>query len=198
MIRINKVLRQVKNSIHELKFSSLNPTTSKLILYTYASYKNLPKGGSQGAYILLIADDTGKCCPIAWNSTRIKRVVRSTLAAETLALADGQSAATFFKRSLGKIFPSIIPQSVKIITDNKSLYDSSNTTHSISDKELTIDMNYIREKLDRKEMEIYWKDGSHQICDVLTKRGASYEQLCSVLHQGLLPSGVLPIANSVN
>ena len=119
-------------------------------------------------------------------------------AKETLALADGQSAATFFKASLSTIFPSIIPQSVKVITDNKSLFDSSNTTHSISDKELTIDMNYIREKLERKEMHLYWKDGSHQLSDVLTKRGASSEQLCSVLHKGLLPEGVVPIADNLN
>ena len=32
----------------------------------------------------ILMDNTGQCCPIAWNAHKIKRVVRSTLAAETL------------------------------------------------------------------------------------------------------------------
>ena len=45
-------------------------------------------GGSQGGYIVFLSDDNDNCCPIEWKSNKVRRVVRSTLAAETLACAD--------------------------------------------------------------------------------------------------------------
>lgn len=58
-------------------------------MYSDASLGNMPNGGSQGGFIILLAIQSGKFSPIWWNSKKIRRVVRSTLAAETLAMADG-------------------------------------------------------------------------------------------------------------
>ena len=44
-----------------------------------ASIGNLPDGGTQGGYIIFLANEKGKVIPI-WNSKKIRRVVRSTLA----------------------------------------------------------------------------------------------------------------------
>ena len=43
---------------------------------------------------MLMGED-GKFSPICWQSKRIRRVVRSTLAGETLALADGIDSAFY-------------------------------------------------------------------------------------------------------
>ena len=42
---------------------------------------------------MFLADKDGKFSPICWNSKKIRRVVRSTLAGETLAMADGIDSA---------------------------------------------------------------------------------------------------------
>ena len=70
---------------------------SKLIVYSDASFKNLPDCGSQGANIILWCDSDGRCAPIQWQSKKIKRVVKSTIAAECLALHDGVDNAFYTK-----------------------------------------------------------------------------------------------------
>ena len=50
---------------------------------------------------MFIVDGKRNSCPIDWQGNKIKRVVRSTLAAETLSLQEGSEAA-FYLRSIMK------------------------------------------------------------------------------------------------
>ena len=122
-----------------------------------------------------------------WNSSKIIRVVRSTLAAETLALADGFSTAAFIQKLIGNIFPSISKNKISAITDNKSLYDNLHTSHRVSDRSLIIDISYLRERIERDELGLDWKDGSKQRSNVLTTKGASAEQLRNTLSNDKFP-----------
>ena len=62
----------------------------KIVVFSDASLGNINDvAGSTGAFIVWLMDNTGQCCPIAWKAHKIKRVVRSTLAAETLSLEEG-------------------------------------------------------------------------------------------------------------
>ena len=88
VIKLNKVVKCVKNEKNQILFPTLDPNTIKLPLYTDASFNNLPDGGSQGGHIFL-TNFQNKCCPLIWNSSKVKRVVRSTSAAEKLALNEG-------------------------------------------------------------------------------------------------------------
>ena len=47
-----------------------------------------PDGGSQGAYLAFLADSKGNANIISWQSKRLKRMVRSFLAAETLGMCE--------------------------------------------------------------------------------------------------------------
>lgn len=47
-------------------------------------------------------DDIGRRCPVTWQSRRIRRVVKSTLAAETLALLDSAEAGLYVARMLAE------------------------------------------------------------------------------------------------
>ncbi len=51
-------------------------------------------GAHRGALIGLIGEG-GKFSPLCWQSKKIRRVMRSTLAGETLALSDGIENAIF-------------------------------------------------------------------------------------------------------
>ena len=44
---------------------------------------------------MFLCDQHQNSVPVAWNSTRIKRMTRSTIAAETLALMDGCDTVFF-------------------------------------------------------------------------------------------------------
>ena len=185
--RLNKVVSQLKTKDNSILFPCLDPNSTEITVFTDASFNNLPNGGSQGGHVVFINDITGKSCPIAWSSGKIKRVVRSTLAAETLALADGFSTASYTQTLLSEIFPSINKTPIQARSDNKSLYDNVKTSHRVSDKGLVVDINYIREHIERGKLNLVWEEGSKQLSDVLTKRSAPSEALRCAFYEGKIP-----------
>ena len=73
----------------------------KLIVFTDAAFANLfDKVSSASGYIVFLVDSNLNCSPLCWKSAnKIKRKVRSTLAAEALALEMGIEHAIFFERT---------------------------------------------------------------------------------------------------
>lgn len=59
-------------------------TLKFLVFFSDASMGNLPDDGAQSGQLIMLMGDDEKFSPISWQSKRIRRVVRSTL-----ALADG-------------------------------------------------------------------------------------------------------------
>ena len=55
-------------------------------------------------HIIWVMDKTGNSCPIAWNAHKVKRVVRSTLAAEMLSLEEGLEGIVYYRQMLEDIF----------------------------------------------------------------------------------------------
>ncbi|KAK6178359.1 hypothetical protein SNE40_013155 [Patella caerulea] len=75
----------------------------KLIIYSDASFGNLSDGNSQGGHIILLCGSNGQFHPISWQSQKIRRIVRSTLAAETLSLADALDNSIFLSTLFGEL-----------------------------------------------------------------------------------------------
>ena len=90
----------IKSEKSYIKFPSLNIDSLSTRIYADASFKKLPNGGSQGGQIILITDNENQSSPLAWNSSKIKCVVRSTLAAVTLSITDGCEMSFFTIPSL--------------------------------------------------------------------------------------------------
>ena len=67
----------------------------KFATFTNAAYANLIDGGSQGAYFIFLVGENRACNLISWQSKRIKRIVKSTLAAEILVFGEGIEATMF-------------------------------------------------------------------------------------------------------
>ena len=81
-----------------------------LACYSDASFANLPGEGSQGGMVILLHDGQGIQCPILWQTRKIRRVVKSTLAAETGAIDCAEEAnhmATLISKLLGTQKPSV-------------------------------------------------------------------------------------------
>ena len=59
---------------------------ASLVCFSNASFVNLKCGGSQGGLLVFLQGRNGKYMLLAWQSRNLKRVVQSTLTAETLVL----------------------------------------------------------------------------------------------------------------
>ena len=54
-------------------------------------------GGNQGSYLIFLVDTDNHCNLLSWQSKRLKRIPRSSLAAETVAALDGIDAAIYIR-----------------------------------------------------------------------------------------------------
>ena len=68
-------------------FSILAYTSLTLTVFQDASFRNMSDGRGQGGFIILLADGRSNSNSLIWVSRRIERLVKATLAAETLSLA---------------------------------------------------------------------------------------------------------------
>ena len=185
IIELNKVVKRVQIEKNQIAFPTLDTSSMKLIVYTDASFNNLPNGGGQGGHIIFLADRNNNCCPLVWNSSRVKRVVRSTLAAETLALNEGCETAIYISRILQEIIRiNSIP--IFAITDNKLLHEVANSLTATTDRLLRVEIAAIREMCERKQTVLKWVEGKDQLSDSLTKKGPSSAHLLNVLKTGQL------------
>ena len=121
----------------------------RLQLFTDASFNNLPNGGSQGGQIIFLADAKNNVCPIYWKSSKVKRVVRSTIGAETLSLSEGCDIALFTNKLISEIiYKNKIDLCITAYTDNQSLYDAVNSMKQTSEKRLLLDISALREMVE--------------------------------------------------
>ena len=96
LLRMNKVIRLVKGEVMRLKFPRVhNLERCTIEVFSDASFGNLQGEGSQGAIIAFMKDERGERCPLYWHTRKIRRVVKSTLAAETMALLEGAETGLY-------------------------------------------------------------------------------------------------------
>ena len=187
--KANKLLRHVKNTPNSICFPTFSNLKSlKVVVYADASFGNLPKGGSQGGQIIFLADKNDNSCPLTWKSNKIKRVVKSTLAAETLSFVEGCDTGILMSKIVSEIIFGDKNSSIHIHCriDNKSLYDAAYTTKTISDTRLQIEMSIVREMIEKKEVIPSWIKSTKQLADVLTKEGSSSATILKILEDAHL------------
>ena len=184
--RVNKTIKRLKAEKVRLFFPNLGDIKQcKLIFYSDASHKNLPNGGSQGGFISFIIGDNGKHAPLDWSSRRVRRVVKSSLAAETLELVEAAEHCFLMR----KIIQELLGVQCDIIgvTDSKSLKDACYSTTTMEDKRIMVDVCLLREMIQKEELTaIEWVPKKRQIADSLTKFGALTASLLNTLSGSLI------------
>ena len=115
-------------------------------------------------------------------------LVKSTLAAETLAFVDGAEKAYLMSKLLAEILHNKKKSylTIECRTDNKSLFQAAYTLKTLKDSRLNVEMAIVRQMLEREEIELFWIKAKEQLADVLTKKGASSLTLLKVLQEGLI------------
>ena len=117
------------------------------IFYSDTFHGNLPNGG----YIILLCGYRNVCVPLNWHSKRIQTVVRSSLAAEALALLDALDDAVYLMKLFSEVmFNDNYKIPMKIVIDNKSLYESLFSKKNVIEQCLRIDIAFIKENINNQ------------------------------------------------
>ena len=186
--------RRIKEQPLKIMFPSLNDLDNiQLVCYSDASLANLPSGRSSEGYVIFAAT-TSNCCPILWKSNAIKRVVRSTLAAETSAMVDALDASYFVSAVLSEVLTghpvcNQIDIPIVAFTDNESLHRNAYSTTLVDEYRLRIDLGVVKEHIEKGNItKLNWVPKSEQLANnCLTKHGANSLRLTCVFENGCFP-----------
>ena len=114
-----KILRNFQKTDVNITYQPLGVNSDlKLVVYADAAHANLSDGGSQEGYHIFLVDENNKCSLINGQSKHIKRVVCSSLSAETLALCDASDDAIFLQHMiLELLFNNSVKIPINVYTD---------------------------------------------------------------------------------
>ena len=86
--------------------------------------------------ILFLSNCKNNFFPLHWNSLKLKQLVRSTLAAETLSLSDGCDVTFYVNILLSELIQkNSKPMNIIAYIDNQSLDDSVHSTYQTNNRE---------------------------------------------------------------
>ena len=181
-----KILRSLKNNDNSLMLRSIGDINSiKVILYSDASLNNLDKGGSQGGYLIFIAGNNQLASLITWSSKRLKRVVRSTIESETMALAEGLEHCLYLVRIL-KLLLQLDNICIECRCDNKSLCEAVQSEKEVHNKRLALEIYNLKHLISNDNVSITWIKKNFQLADILTKNGVCNDALMNTLKNGII------------
>merc|ERR1712198_15773 len=154
------------------------------------SHANFPDGfSSAGGFIVFLVGENGNSCPLAWEAKKIRRVVKSTLAAETLAASDAVDSCYYLGNMLSEILFNVHGRNVIPITcyvDNYSLFENVHSTKNVNEKRLRIDLAALKELVKEGLVSLKWLESCRQLSDCFTKRGVNTYKLIDIIEKGKL------------
>ena len=114
--------------------------------------------------------------PISWSSQRQSIVSLSTAEAEYIALTHGAKEAIWLRQFLNDLGLSC--KTVPILVDNQSAIRlASNSEFHKRSKHIDVRFHFVRDVIDRKEIEIDYVQSKNQLADIFTKPIAK-QQFC--------------------
>ena len=155
--------------------------------FSDASWANAASGRKQAGLLILAASSKALAGEVPasileWRSHRLRRVTRSTLAAEAAAMDAAVDHAVYMSHFMSCLYKSdhilsgISPPIFKVVpvTDCRSLYDAlQRLSASLQEKRVLLDLVAIRETCGGNlegSSAVRWVPGEHQLADGLTKR----------------------------
>ena len=190
-----KLVKNAQSTERKILFSDLgdpNVEQWSILMFADASYANLNAGtGSCGGHVVFLLGKDGKVCPLSWRSSKIKRVCRSTAAAEGMSLSQGLEEAIYNRNVITELLRA--PKnsiSITGITDHEGLQGNvcNALKPKVDDLRLRQEIAIIREYLHFGEIDqVKLCATARQLADCLTKKGAAGHDLIKVLEEGILP-----------
>ena len=172
VIDMSRTYLKLREQNASVGFPPLAPVSDfHLKVYTDASHANLPDGmSSTYGLVVFLADCRGQMCPLSWRAGKIRRVVKSSLAAETHALLEGVEEAIYIWKMLSEMCQNV---PINIFVDNRSLVEALRSTQLVNNWLLRIDIGALKQTLQWEVRSVALIPGDKQLADSMTKRGAS-------------------------
>ena len=188
--KLNKVIRTAKEIESKIKIRSIPVEHLRFMGVDDAAHANLEVGESQQGHLILAVHASITNCRVLvsvlnWQSKKIKRVVRSSLAAETSSMSICQENLDWKRTMWEQVTrcefvlenceqfltarPSIL------VTDCKSLYDAihkEGAAPASTDKRMALELAIVKAKAVSGEADLRWIDARYQIADCLTKHAS--------------------------
>ena len=191
---INKTVTAVNSRSVEMRYVKLEGDKWFITVFSDASLRGLSgKIHSAMGYLIFLSDGytpnkSARCCVLAWKSCKVKRVVTSTYDAETISLELGLEEAIVIKDQLVKMtgFDTDLIN-IEAYVDCKDTYEAiiSNKKFPKGSRLASIEVAKIKEMIEEKQIQnVSWVDTSHQMADILTKRGVGTETLIETINSG--------------
>lgn len=179
-----------------------------IVAVSDASPGKMPRQGSQGGLFLLVStpDITTKRVPAAcmyWLSHRLKRVARSSMATESMALCEATEHGEFLRACFRELVDpcfdfkrwetSTLATPLIAATDCRSVYDHISMERGLpKDRILALDLASLRETFESQLREhaegraatLRWLPGPYNLSDGLTKYIAVQSLIIRVLSEG--------------
>jgi hypothetical protein len=179
--QLNKRLLWQKDNLNRgLTYIPLEIPQAKLFIFVDGSFANNKDLSSQiGSLIILGTEQpqefefTLKGNIVHWSSTKAKRVTRSVLASEILAMSDGVDKGYVIASTISQILKQLDLPPIPIIvcTDSYSLYECLVKLGTTKEKRLMVDIMALRESYENRDiLEIRWINGLDNPADALTKK----------------------------
>ena len=162
-----------------------------------ASFCRQPRGGSQQGYLLMITGSDMKSGQVMatteWGSSKIHRVVKSTLAAEAASASYAFDRSAFLRVFLDQLLrPQARPwverlRAVpgRLLTDCKSLRDMCRKEGTLpTERRVALDVEDLREGLERQNTSMQWVTTDRMAADALTKRLKNQKVLDDLCRRG--------------
>jgi hypothetical protein len=151
--RINERVRYLHETKDvRLEYPKLDIETLHMSVYSDASYVTRSDGSSQRGFIVLLVDDTQRCCILHFHSGKTRLVARSSMAAEVLAFADAYDSAFTIRDEITRLLGKNIP--LLMYTDSAVLFDAITRHKRTSEGRLMLEIHAARESHRRRKMQI--------------------------------------------
>ena len=183
-----KVLVERARQPVTIRYENLGCDVKEMIVLAIsdASFAGMPKGRSQGGMAIAFAnpkilEGQAKLAIVAHHSGLLKRVVRSSLAAEISQAATTMEEADFIRALLAEALrpdfklnnwlPAAATWRLILVMDSRTGYDLLNGTALGEDKRLAIDIAAMKQALaeDGGSRLVRWVPGEELLADDLTK-----------------------------
>ena len=187
LLKLNKVIRAAKVIESKIKIRNIPVEHLRFMGVHDAAHANLEGGASQQGHLILAVHASITNCRVpvsvlSWQCKKIKRVVRSSLAAESCSMSTRQEHLDWMRTMWEQMtrgefvlenYEQFLTARPSIpVTDCKSLYDAihkEGAAPASTDKRLAIELAIVKAKAVSGETDLRWIDARYQIADCLTK-----------------------------
>ena len=197
----NKAIREMKERKVCLTFPPGIATTDwRIVSISDAGWGTRANGDSQGGYLLCLAKPDilerrrTACWIIDWQSKKLRRAVRSSVAAETLAGQNGLDGIEMFQALLAEVLDGVSPREFRnlrpkipaaLVIDSRGFYDAvtrSCCSQAISsERRLQIDYAIAKETTTNQNIVVFWVNNLRMSADALTKLKGDTKPLFEIL-----------------